>query len=79
MENYLIVLFKNKVRYKILKKYITFKKAKNYFDVLKKENQEIIFDKLIVDGQETTFEIGLVEKSSSQLGFSRLEGYNFQD
>jgi hypothetical protein len=67
MENYLIVLFKNKVRYKILKKYITFKKAKNYFESLKKESQEVIFDKLIVDGHETNFEIGLVEKSSVQL------------
>lgn len=67
MENYLIVLFKNKVRYKILKKYITFKKAKKYFEGLKKESQEVIFDKLIVDGHETNFEVGLVEKSSAQL------------
>jgi hypothetical protein len=67
MENYLIVLFKNKVKNKILKKYITFKKAKNYLENLKKESQEVIFDKLVVDGCETNFEIGLVEKSSAQL------------
>lgn len=67
MENYLIVLFKDKVRHKILKKYITFKKAKNYFDKLKKENEDIIFEKLIVNGKETKFEIGLVEKSNNQL------------
>ena len=67
MENYLIVLFKNKVKNKILKKYITFKKAKNYFESLKKESQEVIFDKLIVDGYETNFEVGLVERSSNQL------------
>ena len=67
MENYLIVLFKNKVRHKILKKYITFKKAKNYFDKLKKGTEDVVFEKLIVNGVETKFEIGLVEKSSIQL------------
>ena len=67
MENYLIVLFKNKVRHKILKKYITFKRAKNYFENLKKENEDIIFEKLIVNGNDSTFEVGLVEKSNNQL------------
>lgn len=67
MENYLIVLFKNKVRHKILKKYITFKRAKNYFDNLKKENDNVIFEKLIVNGKEINFELGLVEKSKNQL------------
>ena len=67
MENYLIVLFKNKVRHKILKKYITFKWAKNYFDNLKKENEDVIFEKLIVNGKDTNFEVGLVEKSNKQL------------
>ena len=67
MENYLIVLFKNKVRHKILKKYITFKRAKNYFENLKKENEDVIFEKLIVNGNDSTFEVGLVEKSNNQL------------
>ena len=67
MENYLIVLFKNKVRHKILKKYITFKKAKKYFDELKKNSEDVVFEKLIVNGFETKFEVGLVEKSSIQL------------
>jgi hypothetical protein len=67
MENYLVVLFKDKVRYKILKKYITFKKAKNYFEDLKKESESVIFEKKIVEGYDTKFEIGLVEKSSTQL------------
>lgn len=67
MENYLIVLFKNKVRHKILKKYITFKRAKNYFENLKKENEDVIFEKLIVNGYDSTFEVGLVEKSNNQL------------
>ena len=63
MENYLIVL----VRHKILKKYITFKRAKNYFDNLKKETENVIFEKLIVNGKESNFEVGMVEKSNKQL------------
>lgn len=67
MENYLIVLFKDKVRHKILKKYITFKRAKNYFDTLKRMNDNVIFEKKITNGKESDFEIGLVEKSGNQL------------
>jgi hypothetical protein len=67
MENYLIVLFENKVKKKILKKYITFKKAKLFFDSLIQKNSEVIFEKKIVNGKDSNFEVGLVEKSSSQL------------
>lgn len=67
MENYLIVLFRNKIRYKILKKYITYKRAKIFFDNLIKKNEEVIFEKKFINGESIIFEIGLVEKSSSQL------------
>ena len=67
MENYLVVLFKNKVRHKILKKYITFNKAKKYFENLKEESQNVIFEKKVVSGCDSVFEVGLIEKSSEQL------------
>jgi hypothetical protein len=67
MENYLIVLFENKVRKKILKKYITFKKAKQFFDKCLADNDNVIFKKNISSGSEIDFEIGLVELSSKQL------------
>jgi len=67
MENYLIVLFENKVRKKILKKYITFKKAKQYFDKCLSDSNNVIFKKNISNGYEINFEIGLVELSSKQL------------
>jgi hypothetical protein len=67
MENYLIVLFRNKIRYKILKKYITYKRAKIFFDNLIKKNEEVIFEKRFINGEPVVFEIGLVERSSSQL------------
>lgn len=67
MENYLIVLFKDKVRNKILKKYITFNKAKKYFEQSLKKSNDVIFEKKFVNGSESSFEIGLIEKSSKQL------------
>jgi len=67
MENYLIVLFENKVRKKILKKYITFKKAKQYFEKCINHSNSVIFKKNISNGSEIDFEIGLVELSSKQL------------
>ena len=67
MENYLIVLFENKVKKKIIKKYITYNKAKTFYNKLLLQSNEIIFRKEIVGGNESSFELGLVELSSKQL------------
>lgn len=67
MENYLIVLFENKVKKKIIKKYITYKKANNFYEKMISESSDIIFRKEIVNNKNTTFELGLVELSSKQL------------
>lgn len=67
MENYLIVLFENKVKKKIIKKYITYNKAKNYFDSCLKKNEEVIFNKEVKNGFEAKYELGLVEMSNKQL------------
>lgn len=67
MENYLVILFENKIKKKIIKKYITFNKAKKFFDSLIKENQNVIFEKKFKNGHPTKTELGLVELSSKQL------------
>ncbi len=67
MENYLIVLFENKVKKKIIKKYITYNKAKTFYNKLLVQSNEVIFRKEIVGGYESNFELGLVELSSKQL------------
>lgn len=67
MENYLVVLFDNKVRKKIIKKYITFKKAKRFFDNLISTSQNVIFEKKVKNGYPYKLELGLVELSSKQL------------
>lgn len=66
MSNYLVVLFKNKKKKKIIKKFITLSRAKNYFDGLIEKSNEVIFEVLIENGKECKFELGLIEMSSNQ-------------
>jgi hypothetical protein len=58
---YLIVLFKNKERKKIIKKFKTYDRAKKYYDNLLEQSKTIIFDKQIENGKLSHFEVGLVD------------------
>jgi hypothetical protein len=66
-DNYTIILFKNKVRYKILKKYITFKKADKYYNDLLKKNQDVFFGVETECAKPVEFELALVEKHSKKI------------
>jgi hypothetical protein len=67
MANYLIVLFKDKKRKRIIKKFITHKKAKLLYDKMMKESDEVIFNTEIENGNPCKYELGVVEMSSKQL------------
>jgi len=67
MVNYLVVLFKNKKRKKIINKFVTFSRAKQYYDKLLKESNEVIFNVEVENGMETRYELGLIELSNNQL------------
>jgi hypothetical protein len=67
MENYLVVLFKNKKKKRIIKKFITLKKAKSFYEKKVEESSEVIFDVDVENGRPCDYEIGLVELSSKQL------------
>ena len=67
MENYIVVLFKNKVRKRIIKKFITYNKAIKFFDGLKNTNDEVIFNKEVQSAKDCKFELALIEYSSSRL------------
>lgn len=67
MENYIVVLFKNKTKKKIIKKFVTFKRAKTFYDKLVKESNEVVFNVEVEAGKECKYEIGIVEMSSKQL------------
>jgi len=58
--NYLIVLFKNKIKRKIIKSYSTEKNALVKFKELIKKNDEVIFEKKIENACDVNFEIGLL-------------------
>ena len=67
MENFMVVLFNDKKKKKILKKFITYKRAKQFYKTLMDKSKEIIFDVKVQSGKECKFELGLVELSSKQL------------
>jgi hypothetical protein len=55
--NYLVVLFKNKVRKKIINKFVTFVKAKEFFDTKINNNKTIYFKKDIENAKDCDFEL----------------------
>lgn len=60
--NFLIVLFKNKKKRKIIKRYSTEKKAKEMFDKMIRDNS-IIFDKKVENATNVEYELGLLTKT----------------
>lgn len=62
--HYLIVLFKNKVKKKIIKKFKTLKNANEYFKKLVNESDEVIFDKKYDNGFKSNYEIALLGKKN---------------
>ena len=67
MENYIVVLFKNKKKKRIIKKFITFSRAKQFYEKLIKESNEVLFEIKVEAGEECNYELGIVEMSSKQL------------
>jgi len=67
MENYMVVLFKNKKKKKIINKFITFSRAKQFYDKLIKESNEVLFDVKVEGGKECRYELGIIEMSAKQL------------
>lgn len=67
MYNYMVILFKDKVRKKIINKFVTLKKATNFYDDLLKKSNEVLFEVKVENGKLVNYEIGIVEMSSKQL------------
>jgi hypothetical protein len=67
MENYIVVLFKNKKKKRIIKKFITFSRAKQFYDKLVQESNDVLFEIRVEGGSECSYEIGIVEMSTKQL------------
>jgi hypothetical protein len=67
MVNYLVVLFKNKRRKRIIKKFVTLKKTKPFYNNLIENSNQVIFPVEIEGGKECKYELGIVEMSDKQL------------
>lgn len=62
MDNFTIVLFKNKTKKKIIKKFKTKENAKKYYDSLIEKNKDVVFGVETENGKPCKFEIALVSK-----------------
>jgi len=58
--DYIIVLFKNKVKKKIIKKFKTLDRAQKFYNNLLSISDEVIFDKQYENGHHCKFELGLL-------------------
>ena len=63
MENFIIVLFKNKKKKKIIKGYAEEKNALNKFNSLVNESSKIIFEVFFENSEKCNYEIALLSKS----------------
>jgi hypothetical protein len=59
--NYQIVLFKNKEKQRIIKKFLTLQKAKKKYESLIKDSENVIFNKETENGKKCYYELALVE------------------
>lgn len=65
--NYQIVLFKNRTKKKIINKFKTFKKAQLFYNNLIDESNSVIFPKDFENGKQSSFELGIVERTTGVL------------
>jgi len=62
--NYLVVLFKNKVKKKIINKFQTLNKAQEYFDKMVNQSNKTKFWVEFENGSQSSYEIGLLSKNN---------------
>jgi len=60
--NYLIVLFKNKVQRKIVKSFVTFNRAKDFYNRKVKDSDKIRFPKKYETGKPAEYELAIIGK-----------------
>lgn len=63
---YIIVLFKNKVKKKIIKEFKTIKKAQDYYKSLMDVSDTVIFNKQFDNGYESNYELAFLEPKTDK-------------
>ena len=64
--NYLVLLFKNKVKQKIINKYQTKERALELYNKLVKQSDNVVFDTAYENGRHCEYEIALVYKGDTK-------------
>jgi hypothetical protein len=62
--NYLVVVFKNKERKKIINKFKTKERANLFFDKLIEDNRSVIFDTKVENAKPCDYELSIIEKKN---------------
>lgn len=63
---FLVVLFKNKVRKKIIKTFKTSKRCTDFYNKLVKESNNVVFDRKHDNGYDSKYEIAMVKSGVSE-------------
>lgn len=62
MSNYLIILFKNKKKQKIIKGFISFERANKYYEDILNLSNKVIFPERYLNGHDVKYELALLQK-----------------
>jgi len=65
VNNFLIVLFKNKVKRKIINKFITLKRAEKFYGNLVDKSNEVIFEKVFENGVKCDYDIAILDQNKT--------------
>ena len=74
MPNFLIVLFKNKTKKKIINKFMTEKRANEFFNNLIVKSDNVVFERNYENGVESNYELAILKKTTS-----KIEDYYIKD
>ena len=63
--NYLVVLFKNKERKKIINRFKTFERAESYYNKMMEDNRSVIFETMVENAKPCDYELCLLKRGDS--------------
>jgi hypothetical protein len=67
MPNFLIVLFKNKTKKKIINKFMTEKRANEFFNNLIVKSDNVVFERNYENGVRSDYELAILKKTTSKI------------
>jgi hypothetical protein len=75
--NYLIVLFKNKERKKIINKFKTYERAEKFYNDLISKSNSVRFEVLVENALVVDYELGLLKKDNTDFDALFVKDFNY--